>query len=55
MANIFTSLLRELPWFEHEQEDDREEQAKDHRAELKEARKPKPYVPSARPDNWLPS
>ena len=55
MANIFTTLLRELPWFEHEREDDKDEDAKNHRDEMTEARQPKPYVPKARPEHWLPS
>lgn len=55
MANIFTTLLRELRWFEHERQEDRDEDARDNRDEMTEARKPKPYVPRARPDNWLPS
>lgn len=55
MANIFTSLLRELRWFEDERKGDSEEQAGDDRADVATVRQPKPYVPKAKPDHWLPS
>jgi hypothetical protein len=54
MANIFTSLLHELPWFEREREEHDRDTA-EARAEQAELRKPKPYVPKTRPEDWLPS
>ena len=54
MANIFTSLLHELPWFVREREE-HDRDTDEVRTEEAELRKTKPYVPKAKPENWLPS
>lgn len=55
MANIFTSLLRELPWFAEHRDEQEEDTGTDEAAKQSEARTPKPYRPKQRPDHWLPS
>ena len=54
MANIFTSLLHELPWFVREREE-HDRNTDEVRTEEAGLRKTKPYVPKAKPENWLPS